>query len=75
MRMTEKAMCYLEEHIPELAELALKQAYWQALASGHKVLECKNRKLVETYPDGTQKVIKKLSPPIPVTPGQIFKIK
>jgi hypothetical protein len=41
---TEKTLCYLEEHIPELADAAFKQAYWQALAAGSSVLE------VETAP-------------------------
>jgi hypothetical protein len=34
MRLSEEAMCFLEEHIPELADVAFKQAYWAALASG-----------------------------------------
>lgn len=33
MSLSEKAIDYLEEHIPELAEVAFKQAYWSALAS------------------------------------------
>ncbi|MBN9376983.1 MAG: hypothetical protein J0H93_01255 [Chlamydiales bacterium] len=38
--MKEEAMSYLENHIPELAELAVKQAYWQTLAAGLPVLKC-----------------------------------
>jgi len=34
MDLSEKALDYLEAHIPELAEVAFKQAYWAALASG-----------------------------------------
>ncbi len=33
MTLSEEAMLYLEEHIPELAKVAFKQAYWAALAS------------------------------------------
>ena len=39
MSLDEKSIAFLEEHIPELAEIALKQAYWNALASGYSVVE------------------------------------
>lgn len=67
--MKEEAMSYLENHIPELAELAVKQAYWQTLAAGLPVLECVDGTLVETHPDGSRKIIKYITPPRPVTPG------
>ncbi len=70
MGLSEKALDYLEEHIPELAEVAFKQAYWAALASGSSVLMSENDDLVEIFPDGTRKFIKRLSPSTPVTPGQ-----
>lgn len=73
MELTEEAMCFLEEHIPELAAAAITQAYWSALASGSTVLEADNGMLVEVYPDGTRKIIKPLPPRIKVTPGQKFK--
>ena len=47
MTIDEKGMQFLEEHIPEQATMALKQAYWQALASGSSVLVCEDGKLVE----------------------------
>lgn len=34
MSLSDEAMTSLEGHIPELAESAVTQAYWQALASG-----------------------------------------
>jgi hypothetical protein len=37
--MNEATISYLEEYIPELAEAATKQAYWQALATGSSVLK------------------------------------
>ena len=74
MSVNEKSMLFLEEHIPDLADLAVKQAYWKALASGSCVLMCENGNIVEVHPDGSQKVIKKLSPPIRVTKGQRLKI-
>jgi hypothetical protein len=70
MGLSDKALDYLEEHIPELAEAAFKQAYWAALASGSSVLMSENDDLVEIFPDGTRKFIKRLPPSTPVTPGQ-----
>ena len=75
MALSEEAMCFLEEHIPELAVVAFKQAYWAALASGSSVLICENGNLVEVFPDGKQKFIKHLSPSIPVTRGQKLEIQ
>jgi len=75
MDLSEKALDYLEKHIPELAELAFKQAYWAALASGSSVLISENGNLVEVFPDGNRKFIKKLSPWIPVKRGQRLEIK
>jgi len=34
MTLNEESISFLEEHIPELADAAFKQAYWAALASG-----------------------------------------
>ncbi len=70
MALSEEAMSFLEEHIPELAEVAFKQAYWAALAFGSSVLISENGDLVEVFPDGKRKFIKHLSPAIRVTPGQ-----
>ena len=74
MTLSEEAMSYLEEHIPELANVAFKQAYWAALASGSSVLVSENGKLVEVFPDGRNKFIKHLAPSISVNPGQRFEI-
>ena len=75
MTLDEKAMCFLEEHIPELAEVAFKQAYWAALASGNSVLISENGNLIEIFPDGKKKFIKHLTPFISVTRGQKFQIR
>lgn len=74
MDLTEKAMCFLEDHIPELAAAAITQAYWAALASGHTVLEADNGALVEVFPDGTRKFIKRLPPRTKVIPGSRYKL-
>lgn len=38
MTLSEKELSFLEEHIPELAGVSFKQAYWSALAFGSSVL-------------------------------------
>lgn len=68
-QLDEKSMRLLEARIPELADGAVKQAYYQALTSGSKVLEAVNGKLVESSSDGSTRVIKSLRPPIPVMMG------
>lgn len=75
MRLNEKSMRYLEEKIPKLAELAVIQAYWSALASGRSVLEARDGVLVEVFPDGTEKIVKKIAPWTPVKKGQRFTRK
>ena len=71
----EKTICFLEEQLPELFEAAVKQAYWQALASGGSVLISRDGALVEIFPDGTERVIKELPTTTLVIPGQILKIQ
>ena len=75
MENNEKAIDYLEAHIPELAEAAVKQAYWQALASGSSVLVSENGNLKEVFPDGTSKIIQQNAPFVKTQKGQIIKIK
>ena len=69
-KLDEKAMSYLEKHIPELAEGAVKQAYCKTLASGRRVVEAVNGKLVESRSDGSSRVLKTLTAPTSVVPGQ-----
>jgi hypothetical protein len=75
MTLSEESISFLEEHIPELADAAFKQAYWAALASGSSVLISENGNLVEVFPNGKHKFIKHLPPATPVTPGQRLEIK
>lgn len=71
----EKAIDHLEAHIPELAEAAVKQAYWQALASGSSVMISDNGVIKEVFPDGTSKVIERHAPFVKTEKGKIIKIK
>lgn len=70
MALSEEEISFLEAHIPELADVAFKQAYWAALASGSSVLISENGDLVEVFPDGKHKFIKHLPPAISVIRGQ-----
>ena len=70
MSIQEEAIRYLEAHIPELAESAVTQAYWQALAAGSSVLESENGAIYEVFPDGTRKLVKTIEPPTPVPVGE-----
>ena len=70
MHAPEAATRYLEEHIPELADAAVRLAYWQALAAGSVVLVREDDDLVEVSPDGTRRVVRALPPALPVTVGE-----
>ncbi len=71
----EKAIEYLEKHIPEMAEAAVKQAYWQALASGSSVLVSENGVINEVFPDGTIKFVKNINPRLATEKGKVIKIR
>ncbi len=58
----EKVIDYLEKYIPEMAQAAVKQAYWHALASGSSVLVGENGVINEVFPDGTVKFVKNILP-------------
>ena len=70
MPLSEQSMTFLEEHIPELAQSALTQAYWQTLASGNSVLQSENGTIYEVFPDGVRKVVKAITPPTTVSVGE-----
>lgn len=68
--LDEKSMRFQEACIPELAEGALKQAYYQTMAAGCKVVEALDGQLVESSPDGSIRVLKSLPKATPVLPGK-----
>ena len=63
MELTEEAMTYLEERIPELAENATNQAFLETLAAGETVLIAEDGNIIEVFPDGYRKIIKQIAPP------------
>lgn len=58
MVLSEENIDFLENQIPELAEFALQQAYWQALSSGNVVTVLENNEIIEISPDGKRRVIR-----------------
>lgn len=68
-KLNEQSMNSLENHIPELAEGAVKRAYLKTLTSGRNVVEAVDGKLIVTRPNGSTKILKSLHKPIAVTPG------
>lgn len=75
MEMDEKSIEFLEKHIPELAEAATNQAFWQTLAAGNSVVISDNGNIKEIFPDGTSRIIAQTEPPIRMKKGQIIKLK
>ena len=69
MQLTEESMKVLEAAIPELAHGAFQRAYYEALTTSGKVMRAVDGKLVETYADGTETVIRSIHSPIKVTLG------
>ena len=65
----EQAIQFLETQIPELAETAVTQAYWQALAAGSSVLESEDGVIYEVFADNSRKILKTIEPPTPVAVG------
>ena len=68
--LSEEAMRFQEEHIPELAEGAIMQAYCKALTTGNTIVEAVNGQLMEFHPNGSSKALKALPTATPVVPGQ-----
>lgn len=69
MPSNEEALQYLEQHIPELAQSAVTQAYWASLAAGNSVMESVDGVIYEVFPDGSRREVKHIQPPIPVAAG------
>lgn len=67
MALSDKAVDYLEQQIPELAAIATRQAYWQSLASGDSVLIAENGQIIEVKPDGTRTCVKAVDKPKVIT--------
>ncbi len=67
MALTDKELDYLEQQIPELAEIATRRAFWDTLASGNSAVVLEDGAIVEVKPDGTRTVLKKIEKPQHIT--------
>lgn len=56
----------MEAVIPTLAHIAAQRARRQALAISGKVVEARNGQLIESYADGTARVIRTIAKPVAV---------
>jgi hypothetical protein len=74
MTNSERTLDYLEQQIPSLSGAAVDVAYFQALASGQRVLVSGEGGLYQAFPDGTQKLVKPLEKPLSVPAGTKVKI-
>ncbi len=63
---TQKELDFLESHIPELANSAVKKAYLDTLSAGLSVTKVIEDKIYEIFPDGTKKFIKDIKPSIKI---------
>ncbi len=63
---TEKELDFLESHIPDLANSAIKKAYLDALSAGLSVTKVIDDKIYEVFPDGSKKFIKKINPAVKI---------
>lgn len=59
-KLDEKTLDFLETQIPNLAAAAVTIAYNDALAAGLSVLQVEGDELVEQFPDGSKRVVKRL---------------
>ena len=65
----------LESQFPALSGQAFAAARQRVLASGQSVLQTMGAFVVRVFPDGRTEVVKPIEPPIPASPGTIYKIK
>lgn len=74
MTHSDETLDLLEEQIPALARSAGTIAYWEALSAGLSVLQVEGGHLVETFPDGTQRIIKKVEEGMKIPKGTRFSL-
>ncbi len=70
----EQTLDYLEQQIPSLSGAAVDVAYWQALATGQRVLVSAEGGIYQAFPDGTRKLVKATEKPSSVPVGTRVKI-
>ncbi len=75
MENSEKMIDFLENYIPEAAEIATKNAFWEALNSGNGVVIAEDGFIVELFADGTKNILGNLPARLKVVKGQKIVLK
>jgi hypothetical protein len=70
----EQTLDYLEQQIPSLSAAAVDVAYWQALATGQKVLVSGDDGIYQAFADGTKILIKPTGKSLSVPVGTRVRI-
>jgi hypothetical protein len=73
--MSDSDIQTVENQFPALAGAAFAAAHKEAIEAGFSVLEAKDGFVYECFPDGTQKVVKRIKPPTRVGEKRIYKIR
>ena len=70
MKHSEQVIDFLENYIPERAEIATQQAFWEALNSDNGAVIAQNGDIVKLFSDGTKFILGKLPARVCVVKGQ-----
>ena len=73
--MSDQDIQMLESQFPTVSGSAFAAAREHTLASGQSVLQSEQGMIYEVFPDGTRKLVKKISPPTPVVTGTRYAIR
>ena len=72
--MSEQDIQKLENQFPLVSGSAFVEARKEALAHGLSVLQSENGVIYEVFPNGYQREVKRVDPPVPVVLGRIITI-
>lgn len=66
---------FQEQQIPELSVSAVTVAYWNTLVAGQSVLESEDGTILEIFPDGTRREVKRIPPGVKVVAGSKLRLR
>ncbi len=66
---------FQEQQIPELSASAVTVAYWNTLVAGQSVLESEDGTILEIFPDGTRREVKRIPPSVKVVAGSKLRLR
>jgi hypothetical protein len=74
-QLSDKEIDDLERQVPDLAQMATKNAYARALAVSDSVLSVDSGDLVRISQDGSKTFVAKAKPRRKVNPGEMIKVR